>query len=121
DQVVVLGELGLDGTVRPVRGVLPMVAAAARAGITRVIVPLANAAEAAVVPGVQVRAIDTLHRLIAFIRDGSPLLDPPPPVAVTPAAGPDLADVAGQALGRRAVEIAAAGGHHLALLGPPGA
>lgn len=121
DQVVLLGELGLDGTVRPVRGVLPMVAAAARAGATRVIVPLANATEAAVVPGVRVRAVDTLHRLIAFIRDGSPLLDPPPAPTVASPVGLDLADVAGQALGRRALEIAAAGGHHLALLGPPGA
>ncbi|MFD0788262.1 magnesium chelatase domain-containing protein, partial [Micromonospora azadirachtae] len=54
DRVVILGELGLDGTVRPVRGVLPMVAAAARAGIERVIVPVENAAEAAVIPGVRV-------------------------------------------------------------------
>ncbi|MDO3700650.1 YifB family Mg chelatase-like AAA ATPase [Micromonospora sp. C28SCA-DRY-2] len=119
--VVVLGELGLDGTVRPVRGVLPMVAAAARAGVNRVIVPADNAAEAAVIPGIRVRAVDTLHRLVSFVRDGEPLIEPaaagPPP----PAEGPDLADVAGQGLGRRALEVAAAGGHHLALLGPPGA
>ncbi|MEV6365500.1 YifB family Mg chelatase-like AAA ATPase [Micromonospora musae] len=121
DRVVVLGELGLDGTVRPVRGVLPMVAAAARAGIERVIVPAGNAAEAAVIPGVRVRAVDTLHRLVTFVRDGTPLIEPPlgesPPIGD----GPDLADVAGQELGRRALEVAAAGGHHLALLGPPGA
>ncbi|MBE1487844.1 YifB family Mg chelatase-like AAA ATPase [Plantactinospora soyae] len=121
DRVAVLGELGLDGAVRPVRGVLPMVAAAARAGITRVVVPLDNAAEAAVVPGVRVRAVDSLHRLVAFIRDGAPLLEPPAgqPPAAHP--GPDLADVAGQGFARRALEVAAAGGHHLALLGPPGA
>ncbi|WP_433391340.1 YifB family Mg chelatase-like AAA ATPase [Micromonospora sp. KLBMP9576] len=121
EKVVVLGELGLDGAVRPVRGVLPMVAAAARAGIDRVIVPVDNAVEAAVIPGLRVRAVDTLHRLVAFVRDGAPLIDPPaaaPPVAPR---GPDLADVAGQELGRRALEIAAAGGHHVALLGPPGA
>ncbi|MFK3980244.1 YifB family Mg chelatase-like AAA ATPase [Micromonospora sp. NPDC050397] len=121
DQVVVLGELGLDGTVRPIRGVLPMVAAAARAGITRVVVPVDNAAEAAVVPGIRVRAAETLHRLVAFIRDGVPLPDPPARRTSPPATGPDLAEVAGQGLGRRAVEVAAAGGHHLALLGPPGA
>jgi magnesium chelatase family protein len=121
DGVVILGELGLDGTVRPIRGVLPMVAAAARAGITRVVVPIENAAEAAVVPGVRVRAVDSLHRLVTFIRDGVGLLDPPPRRAVPPSPGPDLAEVAGQGLGRRAVEVAAAGGHHLALLGPPGA
>jgi len=66
--VVLLGELGLDGAVRPVRGVLPMVAAAARAGLTTVIVPLGNAREATVVPGLTVRAVDSLGRLIAFVR-----------------------------------------------------
>ncbi|MGW0433951.1 YifB family Mg chelatase-like AAA ATPase [Micromonospora sp. NPDC003197] len=121
EQVVVLGELGLDGTVRPVRGVLPMVAAAAQAGVPRVVVPLANAAEAAIVPGVRVSAVDTLHRLIAFIRDDAPLLAPPAVLADGPTTGPDLSEVAGQGLGRRALEVAAAGGHHLALLGPPGA
>ncbi|MFE9205842.1 YifB family Mg chelatase-like AAA ATPase [Micromonospora sp. NPDC007230] len=118
---VVLGELGLDGTVRPVRGVLPMVAAAARAGFPRVVVPVGNAPEAAVIPGVRIRAVDTLHRLVAFVRDGTPLLPPPTAAPATAAEGPDLAEVAGQRLGRRALEVAAAGGHHLALLGPPGA
>ncbi|BCJ66979.1 YifB family Mg chelatase-like AAA ATPase [Polymorphospora rubra] len=121
DGVVILGELGLDGAVRPVRGVLPMVVAAVRAGITRVVVPLANAAEAAVVPGVRVRGVDSLHRLVAFVRDGGRLLDPPEPDPLPPPAGPDLAEVAGQGLGRRGLEIAAAGGHHVAFLGPPGA
>ncbi|MFF4892252.1 YifB family Mg chelatase-like AAA ATPase [Micromonospora chersina] len=121
EATVVLGELGLDGTVRPVRGVLPMVAAAARAGFPQVVVPAGNAAEAAVIPGVRVRAADTLHRLVAFVRDGTPLLGPPDDAPAAEAGGPDLADVAGQRLGRRALEVAAAGGHHLALLGPPGA
>ncbi|MFI7216682.1 YifB family Mg chelatase-like AAA ATPase [Micromonospora maritima] len=121
DATVVLGELGLDGTVRPVRGTLPMVAAAARAGYARVVVPAGNAAEAAVIPGVRVHAVDTLHRLVAHVRDGTPLLAPAAQPAAGAPAGPDLSDVAGQPLGRRALEIAAAGGHHLALLGPPGA
>ncbi|SCE64946.1 magnesium chelatase family protein [Micromonospora haikouensis] len=121
ERVVVLGELGLDGTVRPVRGVLPMVAAAARAGLHRVVVPVGNAAEAAVVPGVRVRAVDTLHRMVDFVRDGTPLIEPPGPAPVEGPDGPDLSEVAGQALGRRALEVAAAGGHHLALFGPPGA
>ncbi|MDG4817930.1 YifB family Mg chelatase-like AAA ATPase [Micromonospora sp. WMMD956] len=121
ERVVVLGELGLDGTVRPVRGVLPMVAAAARAGLHRVVVPVGNAAEAAVIPGVRVRAVDTLHRLVGFVRDGTPLIEPPGPAPAEGPGGPDLAEVAGQALGRRALEVAAAGGHHLALFGPPGA
>jgi magnesium chelatase family protein len=118
--VVVLGELGLDGAVRPVRGVLPMVAAAARAGVTRVIVPAQNAAEAGVIPGVRVRAVDSLHRLVAFVREGSPLGEPPPAAGTVAVSGPDLADVAGQGYARRALEVTAAGGHHLALLGPPG-
>ncbi|WP_203706281.1 YifB family Mg chelatase-like AAA ATPase [Asanoa iriomotensis] len=121
DGVVLLGELGLDGSVRPVRGVLPMVAAALRAGVHRAVVPLANAAEAAVVPGVTVKAVETLHRLVAFIRAGGPLLDPPADRPPPEPAMPDLADVAGQALGRRAIEVAAAGGHHVAMFGPPGA
>ena len=121
DGVVVLGELGLDGTVRPIRGVLPMVAAAARSGITRVVVPLANAREATVVPGLSVRAVDTLGRLVTFIRGAGSLLDPPPAAPVPARSGPDLADVAGQDMGRRGIEVAAAGGHHIALFGPPGA
>jgi magnesium chelatase family protein len=119
--VLVLGELGLDGAVRPIRGVLPMVAAAAKAGIGRVIVPVLNAWEATVVPGVDVRAVDSLHRLVSFVRGESKLLDPPPVASSPSAPGPDLADVAGQALGRYGIEVAAAGGHHIALLGPPGA
>ncbi|WP_433791776.1 YifB family Mg chelatase-like AAA ATPase [Actinoplanes sp. CA-252034] len=121
DGVALIGELGLDGTVRPVRGVLPMVAAAAQAGISRVIVPVANACEATVVPGVTVRAVDTLHRLVEFAQGSGTLLDPPAVPPAPPPAGPDLADLAGQEIGRYALEIAAAGGHHLALFGPPGA
>jgi magnesium chelatase family protein len=119
--MAVLGELGLDGAVRPIRGVLPMVAAAARAGVRRVIVPLDNAREATVVPGVTVRAVDSLRRLFAYLRGEDQLLVPPPALPEPPASGPDLADVAGQELGRYALEVAAAGGHHLALVGPPGA
>jgi magnesium chelatase family protein len=98
-----------------------MAAAAARAGLRRVVVPLDNAYEAQLVPGIRVLATDALHTLVSFVRGAGPLLDPPeqPPTATEP--GPDLADVAGQLLGRRAMEVAAAGGHHVALLGPPGA
>jgi magnesium chelatase family protein len=119
--VLVLGELGLDGTVRPIRGVLPMVAAAARAGLTRAVVPLPNACEATVVPGVDVRGVDSLHRMVAFVRGEDRLLDPPPATPSRSAPGPDLADVAGQEMGRWGLEVSAAGGHHIALFGPPGA
>ncbi|NYT93853.1 YifB family Mg chelatase-like AAA ATPase [Salinispora sp. H7-4] len=121
DQMVLLGELGLDGTVRPVRGALPMVAAAARAGHHRVVVPLDNATEAGMIPGIQVHAVRSLRQLAAFLTDGAPLPQPPPVTPADPTPTLDLADIAGQSLGRRALEIAAAGGHHLALLGPPGA
>ncbi len=121
DQVVVLGELGLDGTVRPVRGVLPMVVAAVRAGLTRAIVPLGNASEAAVVPGLVVRAVDSLSRLVNYARGTAALLDPPSPASQPAHTTLDLSDVAGQQLGRYGLEVAAAGGHHLALFGSPGA
>src|SRR6266540_3915739 len=96
DGVVLLGELGLDGTVRPVRGVLPAVLAAVRGGVGRVVVPLANAAEADLVPGVTVRAADTLRRLIDFIRGADRLLDPPRAEQPPAEPGTDLADVVGQ-------------------------
>jgi magnesium chelatase family protein len=119
--LVLLGELGLDGTVRAVRGVLPAVLAAARAGHRQVVVPAANADEAALVEGIEVLAVQTLGQVVGHLKGKEPLgphvraaLPEPPPL-------PDLADVVGQAAGRRAVEVAAAGGHHLFLTGPPGA
>ena len=121
DRLVLLGELGLDGSVRGIRGVLPAVLAAARAGHAQVVVPEANADEAALVDSVEVLAVGTLVELVAHLRGRARLsshcrgpLPPPPPV-------PDLGDVVGQAAGRRAVEVAAAGGHHLFMTGPPGA
>ncbi|WP_040338199.1 YifB family Mg chelatase-like AAA ATPase [Candidatus Blastococcus massiliensis] len=121
ERLVLLGELGLDGSVRPIRGVLPAVLAAAGAGHPQVIVPSANADEAALVAGIEVLAVESLGQLVehlsrravlpAHVRGSVP---EPPPTA-------DLRDVVGQAVGRRAVEVAAAGGHHLFLAGPPGA
>ncbi|MEV0561287.1 YifB family Mg chelatase-like AAA ATPase [Dactylosporangium sp. NPDC050588] len=118
---VILGELGLDGTLRPVRGVLPAVLAASRAGAGLVVVPPGNVDEARLVPDVRVRAADCLGRIIGFVHGTETLLDPPtqPPPAQRPPA--DLADVLGQERGRRAIELAAAGRHHLAMFGPPGA
>lgn len=125
---VLLAELGLDGSARPVRGILPAVLGACQAGRPGVVVCPANAAEAAVVPGAAVEVVASLTQLVALLR-GEPLPPPPPGQGPEPGPGaprpveatqPDLADVAGQAVGRRAVEVAAAGGHHLFLLGPPG-
>ena len=124
--VTVLGELGLDGRVRPVTGVLPACVAAARAGCARVVVPQANASEARVVAGLEVVGASTLRGLLARLRgqpvDDEPTSAPDVPRSVTTLvheAG-DLADVAGQPVARRLVEVAAAGRHHLLLTGPPG-
>lgn len=116
-----IGELGLDGRVRPVRGVLPMVLAAVRNGIRRVVVPAANAAEAGLVRDVSVLAPETLQQLIEYARAGVPIPTPPSTLEEEESEGPDLADVVGQRRGRFALELAAAGRHHLALIGPPGA
>jgi magnesium chelatase family protein len=120
-ELVVLGELGLDGAVRPIRGVLPAVLAAERAGARHVVVPAANALEASLVPGVTVRGADCLARLVRFVRGKENLLEPPEAPPRQPSRQLDLAEVLGQERGRRAVTLAAAGGHHLALFGPPGA
>jgi magnesium chelatase family protein len=182
DGVAFLGELGLDGRLRPVRGVLPAMAAAAGAGFAKVVVAQANAAEAALVPGLRVIGAPTLAGLLAWLRgeppgedDGmacavaehSPCTEAAPAGSPRPAAEarargpgkagdapagspsargdalsgspgadpgraaggrarrprprPDLSEVLGQPAARRAAEICAAGGHHLSLLGPPGA
>lgn len=128
DGVVFLGELALDGRLRPVRGVLPAVLAAERAGLSRAVVPDANAAEARLIPGVRVFGARSLRQVLAFLR-GTEIPDEPPDELEEPADGyvpvaddtADLADVAGQKTPKRAVEIAAAGHHHLLLTGSPGA
>jgi magnesium chelatase family protein len=178
DGVAFFGELGLDGRLRPVRGVLPAMAAAAGVGFAKVVVAQANAAEAALVPGLRVVGAPTLAGLLAWLRGepasgddavahvvpeqgGQPEQGGPPappgesgqspgpspepalagaPVlagarglggevsalapasqARRPRSRPDLSEVLGQPAARRAAEICAAGGHHLSLLGPPGA
>ncbi len=124
--VIFMGELTLDGRLRAVPGVLPAVLAAARAGHRRAVVPEPNAGEAALVPGVHVVGARSLRQVLAFLRGeeipaDEPVETGPPASPAATAAGLDLADVAGQAAAKRAVEIAAAGHHHLMLDGPPGA
>ncbi|WP_282202638.1 YifB family Mg chelatase-like AAA ATPase [Kitasatospora fiedleri] len=142
DGLLIIGELGLDGRVRPVRGVLPAVLAAADAGYRQIVVAEQTAAEAKLVPGVSVLGVRSLRQLIAILTNASVPDEPPDPsngrpdssfaglllpglgvrdLASEPALRPDLADVAGQYEARQALEIAAAGGHHLYLKGPPGA
>ncbi|MFR0356942.1 YifB family Mg chelatase-like AAA ATPase [Streptomyces sediminimaris] len=144
--IVMIGELGLDGRVRPVRGILPAVLAAADAGYEQVVVPECAAAEASLVPGVSVLGIRSLRQLVAVLTD-EPVPDEEPdqlgrpdpllaglrvpgtgaatgmhsPGAAQHGHDHDLADVVGQTSARTAVEVSAAGGHHLFLEGPPGA
>lgn len=129
-EVVYLAELGLDGALRPVAGVLPSVMAAVRAGYRQVVVSGGNLAEAELVSGAEVRSYDHLSQLLADCgADPSELrfrARHHSPGRKQAAAGPDvraldLAEVIGQPQGRYALEVAAAGGHHLLLTGPPGA
>src|SRR5687768_3742686 len=113
ERLVLLGELGLDGSVRGIRGVLPAVLAAARAGHSQVVVPAANAEEAALVETVEVLAAHTLAEVLDHLGGRTVLTRHVRGPLPQPPAVPDLADVVGQASGRRAVEVAAAGGHHL--------
>ena len=118
DQYEFLGELGLTGQLREVDGVLPAALAAADAG-RKLIVPVANGAEAALVGRAEVYTARTLLEVCALLSADKSL-----PAAIAPPtvqmAGPDLRDVRGQMHARRALEVAAAGGHHLLLIGPPG-
>jgi len=121
DDALVFGEVALDGRLRRTHGILPVAVAARNHGFRRVIVPAANGAEAALVPGLDVVASDNLRQLVKHLRTGAPL----PPIAAVPqqavqALHTDLGDVRGQEHARRALEIAAAGGHNLSLTGPPG-
>jgi magnesium chelatase family protein len=117
-----VGELGLDGTVRPVPGIIPLVAAISEAGNDRVVVPLDCAGEASLARECLVRGTRNLSDLVQALRaDGPwPKIDPSPIDAQREDRGPDLSDVRGQIVARRALEIAAAGGHHILLVGPPG-
>lgn len=121
---VLIGELGLDGRLRAIRGVLPMVLAATRAGIWQFVVPAANAAEARLVPDVDVVGAANLREVLDFFVNGivpdeadvvEPELDDLGQISL------DLSQVGGQARARRAIEVAAAGGHHIFMLGAPGA
>jgi magnesium chelatase family protein len=121
-QTVLVGDLGLDGQIRPVRGVLPALLAAWRAGLRQAIVPRAGLAEAGLVPGLRVRGAERLSDVVAWLRDEQHTLPAPgaPATAPDPQDGSDLSDVRGQPEAVRALEVAAAGGHHLLLVGLPG-
>ena len=118
----VAGELGLDGAVRPVRGILPLAFRCRASGLPAIVVPPANGVEAALVEGLRVYAPRTLRELVRHLRghERLPALPPTALDAPQPDRGIDLAEVRGQVQARRALEIAAAGRHNVLLVGPPG-
>ncbi len=121
---LLVGELSLEGRLLPVRGILPIVLAARDRGLQEVIVPAGNGGEAGVVGGIEVTAASSLGEVVRWLRSGTPPAEveeaPQQTRATTQFKAPDLCEVIGQEVARRALEIAAAGGHHLLLMGPPG-
>jgi magnesium chelatase family protein len=126
-RVVLVGELSLDGTIHGARGMLPLAAAARRRGADALLLPAVNAAEAGVVDGLRLLPVSSLREAVDVLNQPAaswPVAATPPPLAKTtdsPDATLDLRELRGQPFARRALEVAAAGGHNLLMIGPPGA
>jgi len=122
DETLLIGELSLSGELRQVPGILPQLASAKSRGLKRAIVPFGAAAEAALAPELEIRLARNLGEVVAFLSSTGTLpLAGPADAEHIVEVGPDLCEVRGQAVGRRALEIAAAGAHPLLFSGPPGA
>ena len=121
-EVLILGELALDGKIRSVRGVLPALIAAYKSGIKRAFVPQENFAEASLMVQMQIIGFTSLAEVLRFLRTGEVVTSPQLDISIEDSSNQlDFADVAGQNAARFAAEVAASGGHHLLLIGPPGA
>lgn len=120
DGIWAVGEVGLDGTVRPTPGTLPVAVAAARASARRLFVAADVLPEARLVEGLDVVGVSSLAEAVGILTGDVRVTDPAVAPAIAARPVPDLADVRGQPLARRALEVAAAGGHHMLMVGPPG-